>query len=275
MRDPREDVLNKMDALLKKHHATEPDIPVLTDIVEHPRLDLEAIPVLTEEVELAAEAYQAPPIAPAPAVAPMEPSPAQQVAPVEEQVQAPLPEIAIDLVHPSVAEATPASDTNSVLQRLEAVEAEVQAEIDARIGKTQSAPKQRASIEVPPDARFISLAAIIPEPAASVNTPLATPSALTLAPPVASSAAAQLPEDLVKQVAAMIEADVGRIIKKQLHQSLDEELSGMLNHALDKALSSMLEQFMVHLEEVVRIAIADELKKQLAPFRRPAPTNKP
>ena len=73
----------------------------------------------------------------------------------------------------------------------------------------------------------------------------------------------------------MIEADVGRIIKKQLHQSLDEELAGMLNQALDKALSSMLEQFMVHLEEVVRISIADELKKQLAPFKRPAPTHKP
>lgn len=273
MRDPREDVLNKMDALLKKHHATEPDIPVLTDIVEHPRLDLEAIPILTEEVDLVAEAYQSS------FLAPVEPSPAQTAA-VEEHVpaplpSAPLPDIALDLVHPSVANATPLTDTNSVLQRLEAVEAEVQAEIDARIGKTQSAPKQRVSIEVPPDARFISLAAIIPVPAASVNTPLATPSAPTLAPPVASSAAAQLPEDLVKHVAAMIEADVGRIIKKQLHQSLDEELSGMLKQALDKALSSMLEQFMVHLEEVVRNSIADELKKQLAPFKRPTPTNKP
>ena len=272
MRDPREDVLNKMDALLKKHHATEPDIPVLTDIVEHPRVDLESIPILTEEVDLVAKAYQAP------SIAPIETSPAQQATSVEEPapLQAePLPEIAIDLVHPSVAEAAPPTDTNSVLQRLEAVEAEVQAEIDARIGKTQSAPKQPVSIEVPPDARFISLAAISPEPAASVNTPLETPSAPTLAPPVASSPPAQLPEDIVKQVSAMIEADVGRIIKKQLHQSLDEELSGMLNQALDKALSSMLEQFMVHLEEVVRNSIADELKKQLAPFKRPAPTNKP
>lgn len=267
MRDPREDVLNKMDALLKKHHATEPDIPVLTDIVEHPRVNLEAIPILTEEVDLVADAY------PAPFVAPVETSPAQAT-PSEEQVpmQAePLPDIALDLVHPSLADAPPPANANSVLQRLETVEAEVQAEIDARIGKTQSTPSQRASIEVPPDARFISLASAIP----AVNVPLETPSAPTLPPQATSSAPMQLPEDLVKQVAAMIEADVGRIIKKQLHQSLDEELAGMLNQALDKALSSMLEQFMVHLEEVVRISIADELKKQLAPFKRPAPTHKP
>ena len=269
MRDPREDVLNKMDALLKKHHATEPDIPVLTDIVEHPRVDLEAIPILTEEVDLVAEAY------PAPFLAPVETSPAQAT-PVEEQVQIPmqaepLPDIALDLVHPSVADAPPSANANSVLQRLEAVEAEMQAEIDARIGKTQSTPSQRASIEVPPDARFILLASAIP----ADNVPLETPSAPTLPPQATSSAPMQLPEDLVKQVAAMIETDVGRIIKKQLHQSLDEELAGMLNQALDKALSSMLEQFMVHLEEVVRISIADELKKQLAPFKRPAPTHKP
>lgn len=268
MRDPREDVLNKMDALLKKHHATEPDIPVLTDIVEHPRVDLDAIPILTEEVDLVAKAYQAPFVAPGAA------SPHA----VEEPAPAPLPaepllDIALDLVHPSMANASRHTDTNSVLQRLEAVEAEVQAEIDARIGRTQSAPKQRASIEVPPDARFISLATVLPdEPAEIVKTPPETPSAPT---PPPGGAPTQLPEDLVKHVAAMIEADVGRIIKKQLHQSLDEELSGMLKQALDKALSSMLEQFMVHLEEVVRNSIADELKKQLAPFKRPTPTNKP
>lgn len=263
MRDPREDVLNKMDALLKKHHATEPDIPVLTDIVEHPRVDLEAIPVLTEEVDPPVEALQTPSITP-------QPVQAAPVGPVAQEPE-PMPDIALDLVHPSSVEPPPAIDTNSVLRRLEAVEAEVQAEIDARISKTQSAPKQRASIEIPLDARYISLESVIPE----VDIPVDTPSTASPPPLAESSVAAHLPEDLVKQVAAMIEADVARIIKKQLHQSLDEELSGMLNQALDKALSSMLEQFMLHLEEVVRISIADELKKQLAPFKRPTPTSKP
>lgn len=254
MRDPREDVLNKMDALLKKHHATEPDIPVLTDIVEHPRVDLESIPVLTEEVDLVAEAYQAPPVTPVETTSP-------QVASIEqapmERVQQPI--IELDLMHPSGVDMTTPVDANSVLQRLEAVEAEVQAEIEARISQTQSAPNRRPTIEVPQGAQFISLSTVV-----SVEP----------APPVKPTESASLPEDLVKQVAAMIEADVGRIIKKQLHQSLDQELSGMLATALDKALSSMLEQFMVHMEEVVRNSIADELKKQLAPFKRPAPPPK-
>ena len=55
--------------------------------------------------------------------------------------------------------------------------------------------------------------------------------------------------------------------------SISEELSGMLNSSLDKALSSMLDQFMIHIEDVVRTSIADELQKQLAPFKRPVPTN--
>jgi len=255
MRDPREDVLNKMDALLKKHHATEPDIPVLTDIVEHPRIDLDAIPVLTEEVDLVAEAYQAPPVTPAATTFP-------QVVSIEQELieHVPQPAIELDLVHPSGVGMPAPSDANSVLQRLEAVEAEVQAEIEARISQTQSAPNLRPTIEVPQGAQFISLSTAV---------------AVEPSPPVKPTEPASLPEDLVKQVAAMIEADVGRIIKKQLHQSLDEELSDMLAHALDKALSSMLEQFMVHMEEVVRNSIADELKKQLAPFKRPAPPPKP
>ena len=45
-----DDVFDKLDALLKKHAANEPEIPVLTDLVEPPSVDLNAIPVVTEEI---------------------------------------------------------------------------------------------------------------------------------------------------------------------------------------------------------------------------------
>lgn len=243
MPDPREDVLNKMDALLKKHHATEPDIPVLTDIVEPPRINLDLIPVLTEEVHLTAPADTPPPVTPVD-TAPRHPA------------QTPTAPTELDKVH---ALPPAALDANSVLQRLEAVEAEVQAEIDARISRAQSTPNQRSSIEIPPNAHFISL---------TPGSPIApTPPAETIEPK-------QEPKDSAKQIIAIIETDISRIIKKHLHQSLDEELTGMLSNALDKALSSMLEQFVLHMEEVVRHSIADELKKQLAPFKRPTPPPK-
>ena len=71
------------------------------------------------------------------------------------------------------------------------------------------------------------------------------------------------------RIAALIEADVARILKQSLRQTLSEELGGILNLTLDKALSSMLDQHMMMLEETVRSTIADELQKQLAPFKRP------
>ena len=148
----------------------------------------------------------------------------------------------------------------SVLQRLEAVEAEVQAEIEARIKQTQAAGSLRPSIEIPPGADFISLSTV---------------KAVDLALPAHAAEPPRLPQDNTQQIAAMIEADVRRLIKKHLHQTLDEELPGMLANALDKAIASMLEQFMVHMEEVVRHSIADELTKQLAPFKRPVAPPKP
>ena len=256
MREPRDDVLGKMDALLRKHHTTEPEIPVLTDIVENPRIDLDVIPVLTDEVDLAA-----PPMTPE---APYFPEPeiaaAQTPAVPEYAAEAALPTtpIEIDLAPPpqfDEPELEPEQQT-SVLQRLEAVEAEVQAEINARISQTQSTPSVKPSIEIPQGAQFI---------------PLATLPTVPASPPVAAIPAAV---ESAQQLSAQLEAEVARIIKKHLHQTLDQELSGMLNRALDKATSSMLEQFIVHMEEVVRSSIADELKKQLAPFKRPTPPNK-
>ena len=258
MPDPREDVLHKMEALLKKHQATQPDIPVLTDIVEHPRIDLNMIPVLTEEVRVAAESYGAPRPIPSTDSAPVAPHVGQEL-PLE---SLPLMPDNLDLAHPSgTPEASPPqADATSVLQRLEAVEAEVQAEIEARINQTQAAHSLRPSIEIPPDASFISLSTV------KTVDPIV---------PVHAAEPAHFPQDNTPQIAAMIEADVSRLIKKHLHQALDEELSGMLANALDKAISSMLEQFMVHMEEVVRHSIADELTKQLAPFKRPVPPPKP
>ena len=228
MSEPREDVLDKLDALLKKHAATEPDIPVLTDILEPPRLDLNAIPVLTEEVA-------------------MTPPPALPDIPLE-----------LDLI-PEPIHDNPAqqhAETAAMLARLEAVEAEVQADVETRIAQTQATPSPPPSIEIPPDARYVAL------PLTQMVEPTAPPLAI-------------LPEESIKKIAELIEADVARVLKASLHQALSQELDGMLNSALDKALSSMLDQFMIHMEDVVRTSIADELQKQLAPFKRPVPTNKP
>ncbi len=276
MSEPREDVLNKLDALLKKHAPTEPDIPVLTDLVEQPRVDLDLIPVLTEEIDIGVAAT------PHPGVDLVAPEEAPQLAhtPLAEHdfIAAPSVPLELDLVHESSSQAPPPEPDGpaSVLARLEAVEAEVQAEIEARIAQTRSAPSAPPSIEIPQDAHYIPLPSnLATEP---VAPPLAPPSPAQLPPahlPPAHLPPAHLPEDTAKQIAALIEADIARMIKNNLRQALAEDLSGMLNSALDKALSSMLEQFMLHMEEVVRNSIADELKKQLAPFKRPAPPNKP
>ncbi len=226
MSEARDNVLDKLDALLKKHAATEPDIPVLTDILEPPRIDLGAIPVLTEEV----------------ASTPLQ---ALQDTPLE-----------LDLVPEPVHDDTVPrqTETETVLARLEAVEAEVQADIDARIARAQSVPDHAPSIEIPPHAHYVPL------PLTQMIEPSVPP--------------AMLPEETIKKIAELIEADIARVLKTSLHQALSQELDGMLNNALDKALSSMLDQFMIHMEDVVRNSIADELQKQLAPFKRPAPTNK-
>lgn len=269
MSEPREDVLNKLDALLKRHAPSEPDIPVLTDLIEQPRVDLDAIPVLTEEIHLDFAAPPHPEInRVAPEDAPQAPTQIQVVTALDMQSEPPAIPIELDLVHESVSEIVqPEPDgPESVLARLEAVEAEVQAEIEARISQTRSAPSTPPSIEIPPGAHYIPLpAALVPEPAALT---------LPQEPPPAPLAA-HLPEDTAKQIAALIEVDIARLIKNNLNQALAEDLPGMLNSALDKALSSMLEQFMLHMEEVVRQSIADELQKQLAPFKRPVPPSKP
>lgn len=226
MSEARDNVLDKLDALLKKHAATEPDIPVLTDILEPPPVDLGAIPLLTEEVASA-------------------PPQAVWDTPLELDL---VPEPMHDDPAPQHAE------TETVLARLEAVEAEVQADVDARIARAQSMPDQTPSIEIAPGARYVTL------PLTQMIEPSVPP--------------AILPEETVKKIAELIEADIARVLKTSLHQALSQELDGMLNSALDKALSSILDQFMIHMEDVVRNSIADELQKQLAPFKRPAPTNK-
>lgn len=234
-----DDVFDKLDALFKKHAANEPEIPVLTDIVEPPSVDLNAIPVLTEEIT-------ADPFA----------------APLELELE-------LDLI-PEPMQIDPAlkqAETKAVLAQLDAMEAEVQAEVDARIAQVQTEPAPATmepeshpafSIEIPPDAKYVAL----------------PPTEIEVAAPVAAVPAPQpsLPEEALHRIAALIEADVARILKQSLRQTLSEELGGILNLTLDKALSSMLDQHMMMIEETVRSTIADELKKQLAPFKRVAPT---
>lgn len=231
-----DDVFDKLNALFKKHAANEPEIPVLTDIVEPPSVDLNAIPVLTEEIT-------ADPFA----------------APLELELE-------LDLI-PEPMQIDPAlkqAETKAVLAQLDAMEAEVQAEVDARIAQVQTEPAPATmepeshpafSIEIPPGAEYVAL----PPTEIESSTLIADTQIL---PPA-------LPEEALRSIAALIEADVARILKQSLHQILSEELGGILNLTLDKALSSMLDQHMMMIEETVRSTIADELKKQLAPFKRP------
>lgn len=236
-----DDVFDKLDALLKKHAANEPEIPVLTDLVEPPNVDLNAIPVLTEEIPVSPDAL-------------------------------PL-NIELDLI-PEPVQIDPAqkqAETEAVLAQLDAVEAEVQAEVDARIAQTQtkSAPDSPAefSIEIPANAEYVTLSQ------AEIELPTLIADTQVMLPDKTPGASPAISEESLRSIAALIEADVARILKQSLHQTLSEELSGMLNLALDKTLSSMLDQHMMMLEETVRSTIADELKKQLAPFKRP-PTPK-
>ncbi|MBI5750997.1 MAG: hypothetical protein HZA59_02465 [Hydrogenophilales bacterium] len=234
-----DDVFDKLDALIKKHAANEPEIPVLTDLVEPPRVDLNAIPVLTEEI-------------------------------TADPLAVPL-ELELDLI-PEPMRLDPAlkqAETEAVLAQLDVVEAEVQAEVDARIAQAQTGPAPAAtepeshpgfSIEIPPGAKYVAL------PPTEIEIPALVADTQILPP--------ALPDETLRSIAALIETDVVRILKESLHQTLSEELSGMLHLSLDKVLSSMLDQHMMMLEETVRDTIADELKKQLAPFKRPPPSNK-
>lgn len=225
MSESHEEVLHKLDALFKKHADAAPDIPVLTELVDTTDLHLDDIPVLTEEV---------PPLNPASVLH--------------------APDIELDLV-PEPIRADPLlrqAETAQMLARLAAVEAEVQADVEARIAKFQAPPSPSPRIEIPQNAAYVVLPA---------------------SPPVEPPAPRSAPEPGFdsKQIADFIQIEVRRALKTSLHSLLAEELDGMLNSALDKAVSSMLEQFMVHMEDVVRATIVSELSKQLATLRGSLP----
>jgi len=229
-----EDVLNKLDALMKRHQpAAEPDIPVLTDIVALPEIDLDAIPMLTEEVEQAPVLKPEPPSAPTLTAAPPlpEPEPIEFTLPATgtgEQV-APQP--------PSLsAELTAAPSAEPVELEFPVLE-----------------------FDLPPGARYISLAPTVKAPVALAPEPQAMP----------ATAANALSEETIRHIADIIKDDVAKVLDTQLQQALAQQLQGSLHVALDRALSSMLDQFIATIEEVVRVSIADELQKQLAPFKRP------
>jgi len=228
MSDPsREDVLDKLDALMKRHQPpADADIPVLTDIVAPPEIDLDAIPLLTEEV------------APAEAALAAEPLPT-------------LPELeALEFEEPAAA--TPAPEAAPDLPGHEEPAAGVQAE------------GQTLAFDIPPGARYVSLAAA-PEEEAVAPTQEAAP-----VPPAAPTAPAihALSDDTIQLIADTIKADVAKILDTQLQQALAQQLQSSLHVALDRALSSMLDQFVIHIEEVVKISIASELEKQLADLRK-------
>ncbi|MEO1768049.1 hypothetical protein [Thiobacter aerophilum] len=237
MSEADDDVLGKLDALLKRHQAPpEPEIPVLTEVVVPSPLDLDAIPLLTEEVP------------------PHELGAATGSREGGTEVP-PLPELLPDAVR-----------------------------------ETSTAPSLPIlEFDLPPNARWISLAeSEVPQPApvATETSPTdiagepAAPAAKAIAPVPAGSEAAQPPtapapsalsQETIQLIADIIKADVAKILDQQLTQALAQQLQTSLHLALDRALSSMLDQFMIHMEEVVKVAIASELEKQLEALRKPLP----
>ena len=250
-----DNVFDKLDALLKKHAANEPEIPVLTDLVQPPRIDLNAIPVLTEEIT--ARDFTAP------------------------------MELELDLI-PEPMRIDPAlkqAQAETVLAQLNAVEAELQAEVDARIAQVQNEPAPApepmdGAPEIPKEIpQEVRPALPLDSPPFSMEIPLHAkyvplPHTVMEIPVLAAdtqTAPLALSDEALRSIATLIETEVARLLKDSLRQTLSEELSGILNITLDKALSSMLDQHMMMLEETVRSTIADEFQKQLAPFKRQTP----
>lgn len=234
MSNKPDDVFEKFDALVNKHTRVEPDFPVLTDVIEPPRIDLDAIPVLTEEIDLGATT-----------------------------------DIELDLVpEPAPIDAIlKHAQTQEVLAKLDVAEAELQAEVSARIQRSLNLPEVPASapalgmMEVQQNAQYVPM----PQTEPTVAEP-------TAAPAIASVPEPLLPETVAREVAHLLEAEISEMVAAALRQALAKEMPGMMHTHLDKALSSMLDQFMVNIEETVRSSVADEFTKQIAPFRRqPAP----
>lgn len=216
MTEPEDDVLGKVDALLRRHQTPEPDIPVLTEVLVPPPIDLDAIPVLTDVVGVEESAADDAPI-PFPELLPLEP-----VAAEEEAVAAsPAAPIALEF-------------------------------------------------DIPPGARYVALDREPVEPTPQPTAPepdlrtLAVEDGTRMPAPVHA-----LSEETIQLIADTIKADVARILDAQLQQALAQQLQTSLHVALDRALASMLDQFVIHIEEVVRSAIANELEKQLGALRRP------
>ena len=223
MSEPENDLLGKLDALMKRHRP-EADVPVLTDIVVPSPLDLDAIPVLTEEVSHTDELAQE------------ETPPFPELLP--ELPPEPLPPVSGELAVPRAYPAPPQAQ-----------------------GEVQPSTPPLLEFEIPPEARYVRLTDLTPAPPAEEDTqPLAS-----VQPPADQPTPAlhALSEETIQLIADTIKADVAKILDAQLQQALAQQLQASLHLALDRALASMLDQFMIHIEEVVRLSIASELERQL------------
>jgi hypothetical protein len=258
MTEPSDDnVLDKLDALLKRHQRPdEHDIPVLTDIVTPPQIDLNAIPVLTEEVssktseapvelDLLPEVTEVAPAEPVPVTREAEPLPS-------------LPDLEFEPMLDFTAESRAPEEMREPLDLVVGV---APAEAAIEMESTAEAPYE---IEIPPAAAYIDLTAEVSAVPGLGEPEMAAPESVTAAAPQALS------QQTVQLIADTVKIDIAKIIDEHLQHALAQQLKNVLHVALDRALASMLDQFVVNIEEVVRASIADELQKQLAPFKRPS-----
>lgn len=72
-----------------------------------------------------------------------------------------------------------------------------------------------------------------------------------------------LTEETASQISDALTEQALRNLDKHLQQVMETQLAPLLVASLDKTLASMLDQFAMHIEYLVREAVAEEMKKQL------------
>ena len=258
-----EDVLKKMEALLKKHQGgnlssdafEEPaDLSAHSAQISH---DNPAIPTLTDV------AVNAPP---------------------RQRARDAIPVVNDRVSQPPAADAALELDLDPYFiapsGEIIAPEKETLPSFDAENISAAPAPSE---IEVDADT-------FIPPPAVPVEPPLpdfehaptiesdATPTAAPVVEPPRYAAPPKPPannyatlsstaKDSSEQITDSFTEQVLRHLDKHLKKALETSITPQLAKSLDKALSSMLDQFSLHIEHMVRETIARELNKQLESLR--------
>ena len=252
-----EDVLKKMEALLKKHQgsnlsvAAAEEATALSGHSRHSLHDNPAIPTLTDIAVNATphqRAHDPIPILNDPIAPRIAPDTALELDLDPYFISPPADPIAPEVAAPSLP---------LDMEIISAAPAPFENEIEAPLPDLE--PVQTTEIYATPALEpVVELPRYEPPP-----SPPANPYATLSNPPKES--AEQITDSFTEQVL--------RHLDKHLKRALETSITPQLANSLDKALSSMLDQFSLHIEHMVRETIARELNKQLESLRTNRPSN--